>query len=166
MSGKASSYPQGPNVNFGQAVAVGLGAGALGVTVMTVSNKIEQLITDRPNSYVPGHTTGSLFRISRSQNPDGLNHLHHWGMGLITAPVRAIMAYNGVTGPYASFMFMVLRLMTDEILEYNAGTIPVPWTQPIFDQTIDLFHKFVFSFVAGYACDRMIQGVRYFGSDY
>lgn len=76
------------------------------------------------------------------------------------------MAYNGVTGPYASFMFMVLRLMTDEILEYNAGTIPVPWTQPIFDQTIDLFHKFVFSFVTGYACDRMIQGVRYFGSDY
>ena len=76
------------------------------------------------------------------------------------------MAYNGVTGPYASFMFMVLRLMTDEILEYNAGTIPVPWTQPIFDQAIDLFHKFVFSFATGYVCDRMIQGVRYFGSDY
>ena len=133
---------------------------------MTVSNKIEQLITDRPNSYVPGHTSGSLFRVSRSQTPDGLNHLHHWGMGLMTAPVRAIMAYNGVTGPYASFMFMVLRLMTDEILEYNAGTIPVPWTQPIFDQAIDLFHKFVFSFATGYVCDRMIQGVRYFGSDY
>ncbi|KAL8653124.1 MAG: hypothetical protein Q9226_003972, partial [Calogaya cf. arnoldii] len=107
---------------------------------MTVSNKLEQFITGRPNSYVPGHTTGNLFRISRSQTPDHLNHLHHWSMGLITAPVRAIMAYNGMTGPYASFIFMALRLTADETLEYNAGTTPLPWTLPIMDQTIDLLH--------------------------
>lgn len=76
------------------------------------------------------------------------------------------MAYNGVTGPYASFIFLVLRLATDEILEYNAGVIPVPWTQPVFDQTIDLLHKTVFAFVSGYVCDRWIQGVRYFGDEY
>ncbi|KAL8751012.1 MAG: hypothetical protein Q9184_006212, partial [Pyrenodesmia sp. 2 TL-2023] len=102
---------------------------------MTVSNKLEQQLTNRPNSYVPGHTTGNLFGISRSRNPDGLNHLHHWGMGLIAAPVRAIMAYNGVTGPYASFIFMALRLTADEVLEYNAGVTPKPWTLPVLDQT-------------------------------
>ncbi|KAI4155726.1 MAG: hypothetical protein L6R39_001178 [Caloplaca ligustica] len=159
-------YPQGPNGNFGQAVAVGLGAGAIGVTAMTITNKLEQLVTGRPNSYVPGHTSGNLLGVSqRSRTPDGLNHFHHWSMGLITAPVRAIMAYNGMTGPYASFIFMALRLTADEVLEYNAGVVPPPWTLPILDQTVDLLHKFVFSFVSGYVCDRMIRGVRYFGSD-
>lgn len=76
------------------------------------------------------------------------------------------MAYNGMTGPFASFMFMALRLMMDETLEIYAGATALPWTLPIRDQTIDLVHKFVFSFVAGYMCDRMIQGVRYFGEDY
>ncbi|KAI9696281.1 MAG: hypothetical protein M1836_005834 [Candelina mexicana] len=166
MASNTSSYPQGSNSSFGQAVAVGLGAGAVGVAFMTVANKMEQLITGRPNSYVPGHTTGNLFRISRNQSPDGLNHLHHWGLGLITAPVRAIMAYNGMTGPYASFIFMAFRLTVDEVLENYAGTTPLPWTLPIMDQTIDLLHKFVFAFVSGYVCDRTIQGIRYFGKDY
>lgn len=76
------------------------------------------------------------------------------------------MAFNGITGPYASFMFLALRLTTDEVLEYNAGTIPLPWTMPIMDQTIDLLHKFVFAFVSGYVCDITIQGVRYFGAEY
>lgn len=76
------------------------------------------------------------------------------------------MAYNGVTGPYASFIFMAIRLTADEVLEYNAGTTPKPWTLPVMDQTVDLLHKFVFAFVSGYVCDRTIQGVRYFGSDY
>ncbi len=133
---------------------------------MTASNKLEQLVTGRANSYVPAHTTGNLFGISRGRTPDGLNHLHHWGMGLITAPVRAIMAYNGYTGPYASFIFMALRLTADEVLEYSNGTTPPPWTLPILDQTVDLLHKFVFAFVSGYVCDRTIQGVRYFGRDY
>ncbi|KAL8988951.1 MAG: hypothetical protein Q9177_002058, partial [Variospora cf. flavescens] len=152
-----SFYPSGPHLPFGQSVAMGIGAGAIGVAAMTVSNKLEQLVTGRPNSYVPGHTTGNTFGISRSRTPDGLNHLHHWGMGLITAPVRAIMAYNGVTGPYACFIFMALRLMADEVLEYNAGTTPKPWTLPVMDQTVDLLHKFVFAFVSGYVCDRTIQ---------
>ena len=76
------------------------------------------------------------------------------------------MAYNGMTGPFASFMFMALRLTADEALEVYAGTTALPWTLPIMDQTIDLLHKFVFAFVSGYVCDRMILGVRYFGSDY
>ena len=76
------------------------------------------------------------------------------------------MAYNGMTGPFASFIFMALRLTADEVLEYNARTTPLPWTLPIMDQTIDLLHKFIFAFVSGYVCDRMIQGVRYFRSDF
>ena len=129
---------------------------------MTMSNKLEQFFTNRPNSYVPGHTIGILLGISRDRHPDFLNHVHHWGLGILSGPVRAAMAYNGIIGPYSSFMFMALRLLVDEVLENAAGTSSPPWTWPINEQVIDLVHKAVYAFVSGYVCDKMVRGVTYF----
>ncbi len=127
-----------------------------------MSNKIEQFFTHRPNSYVPGHTTGILLGLSRDRHPGFLNHVHHWGVGLLTTPIRAVMAYNGMIGPFSSFIFMFIRLMVDEVLENTAGTSSPPWTWPINEQVIDLVHKGVFAFLSGYVCDRFVRGVTYF----
>lgn len=130
---------------------------------MTLSNKIEQFFTNRPNSYVPGHTTAYHFGIeNRDRHPDVLNHIHHWGLGMITGPIRATMSYYGIIGPYASFMFLAFRILCDEVLENTAGTSSAPWTWPINEQVIDLVHKAVFAFLGGYICDRMVRGVTYF----
>jgi len=129
---------------------------------MTMSEKIEQFFTNRPNSYVPGHTVGNLLGLDRDSHPDFLNHVHHWGLGIATTTVRAAMSYYGIIGPYSSFMFMALRLLTDEVLENSAGTSSPPWTWPINEQVLDLGHKAVFAFLSGYVCDRFVRGVTYF----
>lgn len=129
---------------------------------MTMSNKLEQLFTNRPNSYVPSETIGKLLGIDRDRHPDVLNHIHHWGLGILTGPVRAAMSYYGIIGPYSSFMFMALRLFCDQTLENAAGTASPPWTWPINEQVIDLVHKAVFAFATGYVCDRWVRGVTYF----
>jgi hypothetical protein len=74
---------------------------------MIFTNKIEQLFTNRPNSYVPASTIAYHFGLHAlyREHPDLLNHAHHFGMAIITAPVRAIMSYNGVIDPVASNLF-------------------------------------------------------------
>lgn len=39
-----------------KAVLAGLAAGAAGVAAMTIAEKLEQRLTQRPNSFVPAHT--------------------------------------------------------------------------------------------------------------
>ncbi len=129
---------------------------------MTLSNKIEQAFTGRPNSYVPGHTTGTLLGLSRDRHPDFLNQVHHYGMGIIVGPVRALMAYYGIIGPFGSFLFTGIRLLADQLVENAAGTSDFPWTWPINEQVIDLLHKGVYALVVGYICDTQIRGVTWF----
>ncbi|EON61140.1 hypothetical protein W97_00351 [Coniosporium apollinis CBS 100218] len=159
-----SSYPPFPKVSFGQALGIGLAAGFAGVAALTVSNKLEQLITHRPNSYVPGHTTGNLLGLSRDRHPDVLNHFHHWGTGIIAGPVRALMSYYGIIGPFASYVFTFIRLGLDQTLENTAGTSAPPWTWPINEQVIDLLHKGIYALVTGYITDRLVRGVTYFNN--
>ena len=91
-----------------------------------------------------------------------MNHLHHFGMGIMGGPVRAIMSYYGIIGPVASFMHTGIRIMMDQIVENTAGVSSLPWTWPINEQVIDIFHKSVYGIVVGYLCDRMVRGVDWF----
>ena len=101
---------------------------------MLGTNKIEQLFTNRPNSYVPAGATANLFGLSQHRHPDLLNHIHHFGMGMISGPIRAIMAYYGVIGPMSSFIFTAIRLLVDQTVEIRAGVSAMPWTWPINEQ--------------------------------
>jgi hypothetical protein len=124
------------------AIVYGFVAGALGVGAMTVSEKMEQAITGRPNSYVPAHTLERLFGLA--QKPDGerwwLNHTMHYGQGAgtsirmrvrstydsrllraVAGGIRALMSYHGIKGPFASFMFTVIRICMDQTLENWTG---------------------------------------------
>jgi hypothetical protein len=132
---------------------------------MSGSNKIEQFFTHRPNSYVPARTIANHIGVTAetySRNVELLNNVHHYGMGMLAGPVRALMSYYGVIGPVATFMHTGVRIMMDQFMETTAGVSSLPWTWPINEQVIDLVHKGVYSVVVGYVCDRVVRGVDWF----
>jgi hypothetical protein len=96
---------------------------------MTVSEKIEQFFTKRPNSNVPAWTLAKLVGARPMPGPElfKYNMAMHYGQGAAAAVIRGIMAYNGVRGPFADFMFMGLRLLIDQTLENATGVGAPPW---------------------------------------
>ncbi|MDP9355663.1 MAG: hypothetical protein M3R02_10370, partial [Chloroflexota bacterium] len=69
----------------GGAIARGLAAGVVGVAAMTAAEKVEQLFTHRPNSFVPGHTLERLLGLPHKPDKDRLwlNWAMHWGQGIL-----------------------------------------------------------------------------------
>ncbi len=142
------------------AVARGMAAGLVGVAAMTAGEKIEQVFTHRPNSFVPGHTLERLLGLPRKPDSDRLwlNWAMHWGQGVLLGGVRGLMAERGFRGPVGSFLFMNLRLLNDQTLENATGVGALPWTWPVDEQAIDLLHKAVYAFATGAVADRLVEG--------
>ncbi len=138
----------------------GLVAGLVGVAAMTAAEKLEQVFTDRPNSFVPAHTLERLLRLPRKPDEERLwmNWAMHWGQGVLLGAVRRLMAERGVRGPVGSFLFMNLRLLNDQTLENAIGVGAPPWTWPVDEQVIDLLHKAIYAFTTGAVADRLIVG--------
>lgn len=146
---------------------------------MTFTEKIEQFFTSRPNSLVPGKTLGRLISVAPRSEGEmwGLNMAMHYGQGALAGVIRAVMAYNGVRGPFGDFMFVGIRLLIDQTLENWTGVGALPWyvdanktiyllrvtviltvsrTWPVNEQIIDIIHKTVFAITTGYFTDRWI----------
>ncbi len=144
----------------GSAAIRGLAAGVVGVAAMTAGEKLEQVFTHRPNSFVPGHTLERL--LGRPTKPDDerlwMNWAMHWGQGILLGAVRGLMAERGVRGPVGSFVFLNLRLLNDQTLENATGVGALPWTWPVDEQVIDLLHKAVYAFSTGVVADRLVAG--------
>ncbi|QMU29816.1 hypothetical protein [Adhaeribacter radiodurans] len=143
-----------------KAILNGLAAGLVGVAAMTLAEKIEQLITKRPNSYVPAHTLERLLNLPPKPDEErlALNWTMHWGQGILMGIVRGIMAESGVRGPVGSFLFMNVRLLNDQTLENATGVGALPWTWPKDEQVIDLVHKGIYAFTTGAVADLLISG--------
>ena len=141
-------------------VLYGLAAGAAGVAAMTLAEKLEQLFTKRPDSYVPAHTLERLLRLPHKPDAErlALNWTMHWGQGIVLGAVRALMAERGVRGPVGSFLFLNLRLLNDQTLENATGVGALPWTWPRDEQVIDLRWKSVYAFTTGAITDHLIAG--------
>ena len=144
----------------GEAMVRGMMAGLVGTAAMTAAEKLEQVVTGRPNSYVPAHTLERLLRLP--ERPDeqrlGTNWAMHWGQGVLLGAVRGLMAERGLRGPVGSFLFMNLRLLNDQTFENATGVGAPPWTWPVDEQAIDLLHKGVYAFVTGAVADRLVDG--------
>jgi hypothetical protein len=138
-------------------VVRGLVAGLAGVAAMTAAEKLEQLLTRRPNSYVPAHTLERLLGLPHRPDEERLwlNWAMHWGQGVVLGPVRVLMAERGLRGPVSSFLFLNLRLLNDQTLENATGVGAPPWTWPTDEQTVDLLHKAVYAFTTGVVADRL-----------
>lgn len=141
-------------------VVRGLVAGLAGVAAMTVGEKLEQLFSRRPNSYVPAHTLERLLGLPHRPDKERLwlNWAMHWGQGIALGPVRALMAERGLRGPVGSFLFLNLRFLNDQTLENATGVGAPPWTWPTDEQTIDLMHKAVYAFTTGAVADSLARG--------
>jgi hypothetical protein len=142
-----------------KAIVGGLLAGLAGVAAMTLAEKVEQLITHRPDSYVPAHTLERLLKLPHKPDEQrlGLNWTMHWGQGIVMGIARGLMAQKGFRGPVGSFLFMNLRLANDQLLENATGVGAPPWTWPVDEQVIDLLHKGIYAFTTGVIADKLID---------
>ncbi len=138
-----------------QVLGEGLVAGAVGVTAMTVAEKLEQRLTGRPDSHVPARTlerlTGAAEASGGRLRADNL--AMHYGQAVLLGPLRSLMAHVGLRGPAASAKFSVIRLTTDQVLENATGVGAPPPTWPRGELAVDLVHKAVYGFVTGWVAD-------------
>jgi hypothetical protein len=77
----------------------------------------------------------------------------HAGQGALVGVLRAVMANAGLRGPWASAMFTVVRLTSDQTLENATGVGAPPWTWPRDELAVDLLHKTVYGFATGVVAD-------------
>jgi hypothetical protein len=137
----------------------GMLAGAGGVAVMTIGERLEQAITRRPDSYMPAHTLERVLGLPRK--PDAqrrkLNMLMHVGQAVMLGAWRGVMAEGGLRGPRASAMFIVIRLANDQTLESVTGRGAPPWTWPRDELVVDLLHKGVYAFMTGAIADALAE---------
>jgi hypothetical protein len=137
---------------------VGVAAGLAGVAVMTAAEKVEQRLTGRPSSYVPGRTLLALVagRPPEWAQPTMWNHAMHWGTGALLGGLRGMWAATSLRGPRANLIHIEVRLATDQTFEKAVSVGAPPWTWPRQEQTIDVVHKAIYSFVTGWIADRVI----------
>ena len=146
---------------LGVAALRGAAAGLAGVAVMTLGEKLEQRVTGRENSYVPGRTLLTLLgrRPDNDAHPAGWNHVMHWGTGAALGALRGLWSATGMRGPRASVSHTVLRLATDQTLENATGMGAPPHSWPRNEQVVDVLHKAVYSWVTGWVADRAVPSV-------
>ncbi len=144
---------------LGRAALRGALAGLAGTAAMTVAEKIEQQVTHRPDSYVPGRTLTALTtgrRLPERARPPVRNHLMHWGTGALVGALRGVWSASGLRGWRASAWHTSVRLATDQTLENATGVGSPPWTWSRQDQIVDVGGKAVYSFVTGAVADLLV----------
>ncbi|KAJ9094042.1 hypothetical protein QFC21_006143 [Naganishia friedmannii] len=126
---------------------------------MTIGEKLEQTFTGRPNSFVPAHTLSNLLGLAPKPDSERLwlNHVMHYGQGTLAGGIRGILSTLGVVGFFANFMFTAVRLGIDQTLENVTEVGAPPWTWPLNEQIIDVFHKAVYAFATGYFADKFLH---------
>lgn len=65
----------------------GIVAGLTGTVAMTLSEKLEQAVTGRPNSFIPAHTVERLLGLPTKPDDERRRPgwAAHWGLGTIPA---------------------------------------------------------------------------------
>lgn len=144
-----------------QAAAAGALTGLAGATVMVLSEKIEQAITHRPNSYVPGRALLTLLGrpTGDEAKPFISNQLMHYGTGAALGALRGVWAVTGIRGIQANAWHTVVRLAFDQTVENGTGVGAPPATWPSNERVVDVVHKAVFSVVTGVLADRILPPV-------
>ncbi|MFE0534232.1 hypothetical protein ACFW20_09350 [Streptomyces nigra] len=142
---------------FKRALWQGLVAGAAGGVVMTLGEKIEQAVTGRPDSHVPGRVLARLTGLPErdGRQPLPVNWAMHFGQAALLGVLRSVMAQAGLRGPAASAKFTVVRVTNDQILENATGVGAPPATWPRVELLVDLLHKTVYGFATGLVADAL-----------
>lgn len=136
-------------------------SGLAGVAVMTAGEKLEQRLTGRPGSYVPGRTLLTLLGrpVGDREEPLVWNLVMHWGTGAVVGGLRGVWSATGIRGPVATGWHTVVRLAFDQTAENASGAGAPPMTWPVGEQVVDVLHKAVYATVTGLVADRWIRPV-------
>ncbi len=134
-------------------------AGLAGVLAMTASEKVEQRLTGRRNSFVPARAVRAMAGrpASESESPAVWNHAMHWGTGALLGALRGVWAATGIRGPEATATHVVVRLAFDQTVENTTGVGAPPSTWPTHERALDCAHKSVYAAVTGLVADRWIE---------
>jgi hypothetical protein len=143
---------------LGTAAGRGVMAGLGGVAVMTAGEKVEQLLTHRPDSYVPARALRALLgrQTGDGEQPVGWNHAMHWGTGAVLGALAGVWAAVGLRGPRAHVAHTVVRLAFDQTIENATGVGAPPRTWPAKEQILDTVHKAIYSFATGVIAERLV----------
>jgi hypothetical protein len=138
-------------------VGSGVVAGLTGVAVMTAVEKLEQSVSKRPDSLVPGRAAERMLGLAPATDRDVRPRMWamHVGMAAGMGALRGVMAFAGLRGPWASAMFTVVRLTADQTVENWTGVGAPPWTWPRDELLVDVAGKAVYAFVTGAVADRL-----------
>lgn len=142
-----------------RAAGTGALAGLAGAGVMTVGEKAEQVVTGRPNSFVPARTLLTLLGRAPGDNakPTAWNHAMHYGTAASLGALRGIWAVTGIRGVHATAWHTIIRLGVDQTLENATGVGAPPDTWPRRELAVDVLHKAVFSAATGLIAERMLR---------
>src|SRR3954462_14936617 len=129
---------------------------------MTAGEKLEQAVTHRPDSYVPGRTLLTLLgrRPGDADRPVLWNHAMHWGTGAVLGALRGVWAAIGLRGPRAHLAHTAVRLSFDQTLENATGCGAPPRTWPAREEAWDTAHKPPSSLAAGLPAERFARRSR------
>ena len=143
---------------LGTAAGRGVVAGLCGVAVMTAGEKVEQLLTHRPDSYVPARALRALLgrQTGDGEQPVVWNHAMHWGTGAGLGALAGVWAAVGLRGPRAHAAHTVVRLAFDQTIENATGVGAPPHTWPPREQVVDVMHKAAYSLATGLLADRLV----------
>jgi hypothetical protein len=153
--------PVGTDARMVTATAVMRGAlaGLVGGAVMTATEAVEQRMTGRPASYVPGRALLRLTgrRAPESARPTGWNWAMHYGTAALLGALRGVWAEVGLRGPLWSGAHTVVRLATDQTLENVSGAGAPPQTWPARERVVDVTHKAAYSVTTGLLSDWLVR---------
>ena len=144
-----------------RAAVRGAVAGMVGVAAMTAAEKVEQAVSRRPDSYVPGRALLTLLgrHPTDRDRPFVANQALHWSTGAILGVLRGVWAAVGIRGPWANVAHTVARLSFDQTLENTTGVGAPPASWPVREQVADFTHKGLYATVTGVVADRWIAPV-------
>lgn len=143
---------------LGAAAARGAVAGLAGVVAMTATEWIEQRVTGRPDSYVPGRALLTLLGrgADDDEQPTVWNHAMQWGTGAVLGALRGTWSATGIRGSWATLTHTVVRLAFDQTVENATGAGAPPSTWPGLERRVDLLHKAIYAAVTGAVADRLV----------
>ncbi|MDD7963137.1 hypothetical protein [Microbacterium thalli] len=142
-----------------RAAGRGAVAGLVAGSVMMLTEKFEQAITRRPDSFVPARALLSALgrRPSDASTPTSWNHVMHYLTAAALGALRGVWSAVGIRGAYANVWHCAVRLAFDQTVENTTGAGAPPHTWPARELAVDVIHKFVFSLVTGIITDRIIR---------
>lgn len=135
----------------------GAAAGLVGTAVMTVAQTVEQKLTRRPASTVPGQVGVTLLGGDRGDTARvrALNPWVHWGHGVAMGAVRGLVGQR-VDGQPAATATHAAGLWSGDVLLYQAlGVVPPPWEWTPQELATDIGHKGLYALVTGATYDAL-----------